>query len=150
MELFEGVSATNLQELRHLTNPNLPSNARVEHEIKLNKGSVPIKQKNRGIPYNYRDEFRASVEEMLDAKMIKHSKSPFSSPVRLVNKKDGKIRVCVDYRKVNALTVKDSYPIPRIEVLFSFLTFATVFTVLDLTSGYYQVPMEATSTMYRD
>ena len=71
-------------------------------------GSQPIKQKTRGIPYNFREEFGKTIMEMKAAGMIVDSKSPWCSPVRLIRKKDGSIRICVDYRKVINVTVKDA------------------------------------------
>ncbi len=79
---------------------------------------------------------------MKEAGMIVDSKSPWCSPVRLVKKKDGSLRVCVDYRKLNNVTIKDSYPLPRIEDLFPQLANARLFTTLDLALGYYQVKMK--------
>ena len=85
---------------------------------------------------------------MRKAGLIVDSKSPWCSPVRLVRKKDGSIRVCVDYRKLNNVTIKDAYPIPIIDSLFGYLSAATYFTTLDLASGYYQVRMDAKSQEY--
>jgi hypothetical protein len=146
--MFDGITATNLQELNFRTNPNLSEEQTVRHKILLKPGTEPVKQKNRGIPYSFRKEFEGSVSEMLNADMIRKSESPCSSPVRLVRKNDGRIRVCVDYRKLNSITIKDAFPLPRIEDLFTYLTFATIFTVLDLTSGYYQVAMSPESQKY--
>ena len=67
--------------------------------------------------------------------------SPFASPVILVPKKDGSIRFCVDYRKLNAITVRDVYPLPRIDDSWTVLNTGKVFTSLDLSSGYWQIPM---------
>ena len=130
------------------TNSNQSDNERVVHEMNIPVGTVPIKQKTRGIPYNYRQDFKKMILEMKSAGMIVDSKSPWCSPVRLVRKKDGSIRVCVDFRKVNNVTEKDAYPIPRIEDLFSYLKPARVFTTLDLASGYYQVKMDPKSSKY--
>ena len=78
---------------------------------------------------------------MLDNKLIKDSTSPWTSPVVLVMKKNGKKRFCVDYRKLNAITKKDSYSLPRIDELLDSLAGATYFSTLDLMSGYWQVMM---------
>jgi len=85
---------------------------------------------------------------MKSAGKVIDSKSPWSSPVRLVKKKDGSIRICVDFRKVNAITVKDAYLIPRIEDLFTYLGSASIFSSLDIAKGYYQVAMDPGSTQY--
>ncbi|CAF1691434.1 unnamed protein product, partial [Adineta ricciae] len=73
--------------------------------------------------------------------IIEHSTSPWCSPVVLVKKKDGGTRFCVDYRKLNAITVKDSFPLPRIDDIFDQVSQATYFTKLDFKSGYFQIPL---------
>ena len=137
-----------MNDLMRLTNNNIPEDQRVEHEIQVKLDSDPIKQKTRGIPYSFREDFKKTILEMKAAGMIIDSKSPWCSPVRLVKKKDGTIRVCVDFRKVNSVTIKDAYPIPKIEDLFTYLTGAFVFSTLDLASGYYQVRMKPESQQY--
>ena len=136
-------------EIQDITANNM-SNApeSLTHEIVILPDVSPIKQKNRGIPHSYREEFQKLVKEMKAAGMIIDSKSPWSSPVRLVRKKDGTIRVCVDFRKLNNVTKKDAYPIPKIEDLFTYLATAKVFSTIDLASGYYQIKMEEESRQY--
>ena len=80
--------------------------------------------------------------------MIIDSKSPWSFTVRLVKKKDDLLRVCIDYHKVNDVTVKDSYPLPKIEDFFPILSGALSFTTLDLFSGYYHVRIEEKSRKF--
>ena len=141
---FEGITASNMEDLMKKTNPvSLPN--KVLHEIKVNNDCVPVRQKSRGIPYAFREDFRKNILDMKRAGMIVDSKSPWCSPVKLVRKKDGSCRVCIDYRRVNAVTVGDAYPIPKIEDLFTYLSSARVFTTLDLASGYYQGPMSPES-----
>ena len=82
------------------------------------------------------------VDSMLKAKIIEPSDSPWSSPVVLVKKKDGSWRFCVDYRKLNAVTVKDVYPLPRIADTLSRLEGSKYFSIMDLQAGYHQVPLK--------
>ena len=83
---------------------------------------------------------------MLDAGAIRESESPYSSNVVLVRKKDGSLRFCIDFRKLNSRTIRDSYNLPRIDDTIDMLIGAKYFTKLDLRSGYWQVEMEETDT----
>ena len=76
---------------------------------------------------------------MLDAVVIRPSNSPWSSPLVLVKKRDGSLRFCVDYRKLNSITVKDAYPLPRIDDTLDALGDVKYFSTLDMSSGYWQV-----------
>ena len=80
---------------------------------------------------------------MLQKQVISPSKSPWASPIVLVRKKDGTTRFCVDYRKVNDITRKDAYPIPRVDDTLDTLSGSAWFTTLDLKSGYWQVEVAA-------
>jgi len=104
----------------------------VQHEIKL-LDSHPIKQAPRRIPIDKRAEVDEIIREMKYQGVIEKSFSPWVSPAVLVKKKDGTLRFCVDYRKLNAVTVKDSYPLPRIDDLLDQLSGNAWFTTLDLT-----------------
>lgn len=112
----------------------------MRHHIRL-KDDAPFKERPRPIHPRDREAVRQHLKELLDAGIIKESESPFSSPVVLVRKKNGSIRLCIDYRKLNARTIKDAYALPNIEETFSALNGAKWFSVMDLKSGYYQVEM---------
>lgn len=88
-----------------------------------------------------RKEIDDFVQRMLDSQQIRPSSSPWSSPVLLVKKKDGTKRFCIDYRKLNAVTKKDVYPLPRIDDALNHLKNMRFFSTLDLISGYYQIPI---------
>ncbi|RXN05331.1 Retrovirus-related Pol polyprotein from transposon 412 [Labeo rohita] len=110
----------------------------VKHHIRL-QDETPFKERPRPIHPSDREAVRQHLRELLDAKIIRESESPFASPIVLVRKKNGQIRLCVDYRKLNMRTIKDAYALPNIEETFSALSGAKWFSVMDLKSGYYQV-----------
>ena len=105
----------------------------------------PIKQTPRRIPYHILPHVNAEVKKLLEARVVQPSTSEWSSPVVLVKKKDGTWRLCVDYRKLNAVTKKDSFPLPDIRDLFDALQGNCLFSTCDMQSGYHQLPMEASS-----
>lgn len=106
---------------------------------------VPIRQQSYRIPYTKRETVNTCIDEMLRDKVIQPSHSPWASPILLVPKKDGSVRFCVDYRKLNSVTRKDAHPLPHIKDVFDSLQGATIFSTLDLKSGYWQVPMSPES-----
>ncbi|CAH2218004.1 jg19309 [Pararge aegeria aegeria] len=85
------------------------------------------------------------IQEMLDSKIIRESSSPYASPIIMVQKKTGEKRLCIDYRALNRKTKRDHYPMPRIEDQLDLLSGNTLFTSLDLASGYYQIPISEES-----
>ena len=113
----------------------------IRHEIKLSD-ETPFKEPVRRISPALFDEVREHIAEMLEAGAIKPSQSPYSSNVVVVSKKDGTIRLCIDYRKLNLRTIGDAYPIPRIEDSLHLLVGSRYFTKLDLKAGYWQVELK--------
>ena len=79
------------------------------------------------------------LQELLDKNYIRPSVSPWGAPVLFVKKKDGTFRMCIDYHQLNKLTIKNKYPLPRIDELFDQVKGATVFSKIDLRSGYHQI-----------
>eukprot|EP00253_Pinus_taeda_P011886 PITA_11886 len=84
-------------------------------------------------------ELKMQLQELLDKDYIRPSVSPWGAPVLFVKKKDGTLRMCIDYRQLNKLTIKNKYPLPRIDELFDQVKGATVFSKIDLRSGYHQI-----------
>ena len=113
----------------------------VKHQINTN-GAAPIRQSPRRLPLAKREAATKAIDEMSKQGVIEPSASPWSSPVVLVKKKDGSLRFCVDYRKLNDVTLKDSYPLPRIDDSVEALSGAKWFSTLDLKSGYWQVELD--------
>ncbi|XP_004971882.1 uncharacterized protein LOC101768429 [Setaria italica] len=117
----------------------LPPARPIDHTIPLLPGSQSVNIK----PYRYaprlKDEMEAQIKDMLRRGIIQHSTSPFSSPVLLVKKKDGTWRFCVDYRRLNAITVKNKYPMPVVDELLDELSGSNWFSKFDLRSGYHQI-----------
>ncbi|CAB3978637.1 Retrovirus-related Pol poly from transposon [Paramuricea clavata] len=114
----------------------------VKHNI-FTGDHPPIKQQARWMPRVKREEAGRAVDEMLKGGIKEPSTSPWSSPIILVRKKNGTTRFFVDYRKLNNITRKDSYPLPRIDDTMGALQGATWFSTLDLKSGYWQVQLSA-------
>lgn len=117
---------------------------RVKHKIHTTD-EHPISQPYRRIPPHQLGEVREMLEKFLDQGIIKKSSSPYASPIVLVTKKDGSVRICIDYRKLNAKTIRDSFPLPRIEESLEALRGAQYFSALDLAHGYHQVAMDTES-----
>lgn len=113
---------------------------KVQHRINTGQ-AVPIKQAPRRLPIGKRETEKAEVEKLLDRGLIEPSISAWSSPTVLVNKKDGSTRLCIDYRKLNDVTVKDAYPLPRVDECLDALSGSKWFSCMDLNSGFYQIGM---------
>ena len=116
----------------------------IPHSISLTSEKV-IRQPFRRIHPHRVPEVKTMIQEMVDQQIIRPSKSAYASPVVIVTKKDGSLRLCIDYRKLNAVTIKDSFPLPRIDEVLDILGGARYFTTLDLAHGYYQVTMDKDS-----
>lgn len=113
----------------------------VTHRIEL-EPHVPFKERTRRVsPADFND-LKRHLQDLLAAGIIEESSSPYASPIVLVRKKNGDLRMVVDYRRLNNLTKKDAYPLPRIEETFTLLSGSKWFTVLHLKSGYYQLEVE--------
>ncbi|XP_027922937.1 uncharacterized protein LOC114180844 [Vigna unguiculata] len=123
--------------------PGLPPRREVEFSIDLVPGAGPVSI----APYRMAPaelvELKKQIEELLEKQFIRPSASPWGAPVLLVKKKDGGSRLCVDYRQLNKLTIKNKYPLPRIDDLMDQLHGASVFSKIDLRSGYHQILVKA-------
>ena len=113
----------------------------VKHKINLTD-DVPFKDTYRRIPPGLYEEVRQHLKEMIEADAIRPSESPYSSNVVLVRKKDGSLRFCIDFRKLNSRTVKDAYNLPRVNDTIDTLIGSKYFSKLDLRSGYWQVEID--------
>lgn len=119
----------------------LPPKRDCDHAIPLKVGAEPPSLRPYRVPHQQKNAMEEIIKELLDSKEIRPSLSPYSSPAIMVRKKDGNWRMCVDYRQLNAKTVKNKFPMPIIEDLLDELNGAKVFTKLDLRSGYHQIRM---------
>ena len=118
-----------------------PSRAGVDHHIELLPDTKPISQPGYRASNSDNDELKKQIDELLNMGFIRPSTSPYASPVLFVKKKDGTMRMCIDYRALNKVTVKNKYPLPHTDELFERLTNAQYLTKLDLRSGYHQIRM---------
>ena len=113
----------------------------VQHHIETGD-SPPVRQPPRRVPFVVRPEITRMINEMLHAHVIQESSSPWASLVVLVKKKSGELRFCVDHRRLNAVTRKDVFPLPRIDDLLDQLSGKSIFSTLDARSGYWQIQVE--------
>lgn len=117
---------------------------KVKHVIDTGD-SPPIAMRPYRVPYKYKTELKESMQELLDEGVIRPSISPWAFPVVVVPKRDGGIRPCVDYRRLNAITRKEIYPLPLISETLDALGGARYFSAMDLASGYFQVALDEAS-----
>lgn len=136
--------ASILKEFEVLFQPlaTLPPARSCDHVIPLVSGAKPVHIRPYRYPPSLKDEIERQVAEMLEKGIIQPSVSAFSSPILLVKKKDGSWRFCVDYRYLNALTLKSRFPIPVFDELIDELAQAQWFSSLDLFSGYHQIRLK--------
>jgi hypothetical protein len=113
----------------------------LEHEIPT-RDSKPVKQPPRRVPIALAKEERDAIMNLKERGIIRPSTSPWPSPLVLARKKNGKIRICVDYGRVNNLTVKDAFPLPTIQDCLDSVAGAHMFSTLDLTSEYHQMKVK--------
>lgn len=113
----------------------------VEMEIKL-KDDEPVVYRPYRLAFSEREKVRVMIKELLDCGIIRPSTSSYASPIVLVKKKTGDVRLCVDFRALNRKTVKENFPLPRIDDQLDDLAGYTFYSTLDLASGYYQIPIK--------
>ena len=112
----------------------------LEHTINTGS-SKPMKQPPRRVPLAFANEEKLVIEQMERQGIIRKSKSPWASPIVLVRKKNGNVRPCIDYRRLNSVTENDAFPLPRIQDCLDAVSGSTLYSTMDLTSGYHQVPV---------
>ena len=117
----------------------LPPERACDHSIPLIPGARPFSHRTYRLAPELKDEVEKQIQELLDSGVIRRSNNPFCSPILLVKKKDHTWRLVVDYRHLNALTIKGNYPMPVIDELLDELRGAHWFTKLDLRAGYHQI-----------
>jgi hypothetical protein len=119
--------------------PEMPPDREVEFVIDLLPGTAPISKRPYMMSVEELKELKKQLMELQEAGYIRPSSSPWGAPVLFVQKKDGSQWMCVDYRSLNDVTIKNKYPLPRIEDLFDQMRGARVFSKIDLRSGYHQM-----------
>ncbi|GJQ89291.1 putative nucleotidyltransferase, ribonuclease H [Tanacetum coccineum] len=136
--------------------PGLPPVRQVEFQIDLIPGAAPVARTPYRLAPSEMQELSNQLQELTDRGFIRPSTSPWGAPVLFVKKKDGSFRMCIDYRELNKLTIKNRYPLPRIDDLFDQLQGSSVYSKIDLRSGYHQlrvreedIPKTAFKTRYR-
>ncbi|GJV74297.1 putative reverse transcriptase domain-containing protein [Tanacetum coccineum] len=119
--------------------PGIPPVRQVEFQIDLIPGAAPIARTPYRLAPSEMQELSNQLQELTDRGFIRPSTSPWGAPVLFVKKKDGSFRMCIDYRELNKLTIKNRYPLPRIDDLFDQLQGSSVYSKIDLRSGYHQL-----------
>jgi hypothetical protein len=119
--------------------PRLPPERDVEFIIELKPGTAPISRRSYRMPPNELVELKTQLQDLLEKGFIIPTSSSWGCPAIFVNKKNQTLRMCIDYRPLNEVTIKNKYPLPRIDILFNQHTGARVFSKIDLRSGYHQI-----------
>nr|GEZ51152.1 putative reverse transcriptase domain-containing protein [Tanacetum cinerariifolium] len=119
--------------------PGLPLTRPVEFQIDLVPGAAPVARAPYRLAPSEMKELVEQLKELSGKGFIRHSSSPWRAPVLFVKKKDGSFRMCIDYRELNKITVKNCYPLPRIDDLFDQVQWSSVYSKIDLRSGYHQL-----------
>eukprot|EP00253_Pinus_taeda_P015743 PITA_15743 len=119
--------------------PGLPPKRNIDFTIELVPGAAPVSRAPYRMSVPELTELKMQMQELLDKNYIRPSVSPWGAPVLFVKKKDGTFRMCIDYRQLNKLTIKNKYPLPWIDELFDQVKGVTVFSKIDLRSGYHQI-----------
>ncbi|GJX96001.1 putative reverse transcriptase domain-containing protein [Tanacetum coccineum] len=135
--------------------PGIPPVRQVEFQIDLIPRAAPVARTPYRLAPSEMQELSNQLQELTDRGFIRPSTSPWGAPVLFVKKKDGSFRMCIDYRELNKLTIKNRYPLPRIDDLFDQLQGSSVYSKIDLRSGYHQlrvregdIPKTAIRTRY--
>jgi hypothetical protein len=145
VSLLNKVQGTSLKEIRIAQEypnvfpedlPGMSPDHDIEFIIELLPGTPPISKRPYRMPVNELLELKKQIAELQSNGFICPSSSPWGAPVLFVEKKDGTQWMCVDYRSLNEVTIKNKYPLPRIEDLFDYMKGASVFSKIDLRSGY--------------
>jgi len=135
--------ASVLQQFEDVMSPQLPKKLpprrAIDHRIELVPGAKPPSQAPYRMSPRELAKLRKQLEELIDSGFVRPSKAPYGAPVLFQKKADGSLRMCVDYRALNKVTIKNKYPVPLIQDLMDRLCGASIFTKLDLRSGYWQV-----------
>jgi len=122
--------------------PALPPDREIEFAIELLPGTTPISKAPYRMAPTELAELKKQLQELLDKGLIRPSVSPWGAPILFVRKKDGSLRLYIDYRELNRVMVKNKYPLPRIDDLFEQLVGAAVFSKIDLRTGYHQLKIK--------